>query len=178
MANNPYVNKVEYAGQTVMDITDTTAEASGVESGKVFYAANGQRKVGTGMLNYIDDTAGSGDTNKTWSADKLVKKIGTVGSKDLQTQVTELDTKIPKIISFDKTVTIPDSGYVDIYILNETGGNSPVGAFVKLGNNYPLPYFSGSNRTYVELLNNQYLRINGNVAGWGSQTVHITLYFA
>ena len=89
-----------------------------------------------------------------------------------------LNSKIPKIISFDKTVTIPNSGYVDIYIADETGGIYPVGAFVKIGNNYPLPYFSGNDKTYVELFNNNNLRINGNVSGWGSQTVHITLYFA
>lgn len=47
MADNPYVNKVEYAGQTLMDITDTTAEASDVRSGEVFYAASGARSVGT-----------------------------------------------------------------------------------------------------------------------------------
>lgn len=47
MASNPYVNKVEYGGSTVMDITDTTATASDVASGKVFYAASGARSVGT-----------------------------------------------------------------------------------------------------------------------------------
>lgn len=93
-------------------------------------------------------------------------------------QGKELNDKIPKIISFNKTVTIPDDGNIDIYILNETAGNIPVGAFVKFGNNYPLPFFSGNYKTYVELLNSQNLRINNNVAGWGSQTVAITLYFA
>ena len=58
--------------------------------------------------------------------------------------VNALNSKIPKIISFNKTVTIPNSGYVDVYIADETGGITPAGAFVKIGNNYPLPYFSGS----------------------------------
>ena len=49
MANNPYVNRVETAdGTTLMDITDTTAEASDVETGRVFYTASGTRTVGTG----------------------------------------------------------------------------------------------------------------------------------
>lgn len=48
MANNPYVNKVELAdGTTVMDITDTTAEAGDVIQGETFYTASGARSTGT-----------------------------------------------------------------------------------------------------------------------------------
>ena len=47
MATNENVNKVIYGNQTVMDITDTTAEESDVASGEVFYKANGARSVGT-----------------------------------------------------------------------------------------------------------------------------------
>ena len=46
MANNEYVNKVEYGNTTVMDITDTTAEAEDVIENKVFYAKSGARSVG------------------------------------------------------------------------------------------------------------------------------------
>lgn len=47
MATNENVNKVIYGNQTVMDITDTTAEESDVASGEVFYKADGSRSVGT-----------------------------------------------------------------------------------------------------------------------------------
>jgi hypothetical protein len=57
MANNPYVNKVEYGNQTVMDISDTTAEESDVAEGEVFYKGNGQRSVGTGNYYSPNDTA-------------------------------------------------------------------------------------------------------------------------
>ena len=48
MANN----KVVYGDTTIMDITDTTATASDVAAGEVFYDRGGVRTVGTG--NYMD----------------------------------------------------------------------------------------------------------------------------
>lgn len=48
MANN----KVVFGNTTIMDITDTTAEAADVASGQVFYNKSGVRSVGTG--NYMD----------------------------------------------------------------------------------------------------------------------------
>lgn len=45
------VNKVELAdGTSLIDITDTTAEAGDVISGKVFYTAAGVRTVGTASI--------------------------------------------------------------------------------------------------------------------------------
>ena len=44
---NEHVNKVTLGSETLIDITDTTAEASDVASGKVFYLASGASATGT-----------------------------------------------------------------------------------------------------------------------------------
>lgn len=46
------INKVEYGDRTIMDITDTTAEAADVALGKEFYGNDGVKRRGTG--NYMD----------------------------------------------------------------------------------------------------------------------------
>lgn len=77
MANNPYVNKVQLAdGTTVIDISDTTASASDVASGKYFYTAAGAKTAGTG-------TGGSGTititdiTNTTGTTAQIENVIAT-----------------------------------------------------------------------------------------------------
>ena len=48
MANNPYINKVIFGGNTIIDLTDTTAVGSDVAQGEYFYTAAGAKTVGTG----------------------------------------------------------------------------------------------------------------------------------
>ena len=49
MASNPYVNKVIYGSSTLIDISDTTAVASDVTLGKVFYRSDGTPTIGTAI---------------------------------------------------------------------------------------------------------------------------------
>ena len=69
MANNPNVNKVVYGNQTVMDITDTTAEEGDVVSGKTFYKASGARSTGSAVIPDISNCYQTTDTAETDIAD-------------------------------------------------------------------------------------------------------------
>lgn len=94
MASNPYVNKVNLAnGQTVMDITDTTALASDVAAGKVFYLATGERVVGTlDVLNtfypvgsiYTSTSSNPPSFGGTWQEVKVVATNSDLRTGDKQ----------------------------------------------------------------------------------------------
>jgi hypothetical protein len=47
MANNEYVNRVDFGDDTLIDISDTTAEAGDVLQGATFYLRNGAPATGT-----------------------------------------------------------------------------------------------------------------------------------
>lgn len=47
MANNSYVNKVEYAGQVIIDISDSTIKPSDLKDGVTAYDKSGAKIVGS-----------------------------------------------------------------------------------------------------------------------------------
>ena len=65
------VNKVVYNGSTLVDLTDTTAQADDVKAGKVFYSASGERSVGSGSgsepVNYASSQTVAGPADKAVS---------------------------------------------------------------------------------------------------------------
>lgn len=99
MANNPYVNKVQKAdGTTIIDITDTTAVASDVASGKYFYLASGEKVQGSASSStvlVVDTPDSHGGTIREITAQNVVSLQG-------QKQVTLSNS--PQTIS-------PDTGY-------------------------------------------------------------------
>ena len=57
MANNPYVNKVQYGNQTLMDLTEDTVTPEDVAEGVTFHDRSGAQQTGTGNYYSPNDTA-------------------------------------------------------------------------------------------------------------------------
>ena len=63
MADNPYVNKVVYGDQTIIDISDTTASESDVVAGKTLHTADGALRTGTAL--YAGSPTAGGPATRT-----------------------------------------------------------------------------------------------------------------
>lgn len=58
---NPYVNKVEYGGQTLIDLTNDTATEEDVLSGKTFHDKSGALRTGNLSLAEVAYSGEFGD---------------------------------------------------------------------------------------------------------------------
>lgn len=65
MADNQYVNRVKFGDQVVMDISDTTASASDVLSGKKLYTSSGAPATGTLVPGTITEVQANGTSVAT-----------------------------------------------------------------------------------------------------------------
>lgn len=54
------INKIQYGNTVLIDLTDTTAEATDVLAGKYFYDIHGVRTLGTGTGGVDGDNLGYG----------------------------------------------------------------------------------------------------------------------
>ena len=65
MANNPYINKVEYGGNTLIDLTSDTVDAAHLAAGYTAHAASGAPI--TGVMPVADDYVVEAGTSGIWT---------------------------------------------------------------------------------------------------------------
>ena len=70
MANNPYVNKVEYDGQTLMDLTGDTVTPNDVRSGVTFHDRSGAAQQGGLIISPVYDGLDSTSETDALSANQ------------------------------------------------------------------------------------------------------------
>ena len=124
---NEYVNKVEFGNETVMDITDTTAETSDVLEGEVFYAKSGARSVGT-LGDATQSTHGLMSSTDKTKLDSLATVASTgsyndlLNKPDLSQYITTVPTMVGATSSENGTsglVPAPTTGDVNKFLAGD-----------------------------------------------------------
>jgi len=126
MANNPYVNKVIYGDQTVMDISDTDATPADVLSGRKFYLGSGAPATGTAISGVSEeelrDTVGWVGKNLLINTASSTTKNGVTFTVNLDKSVTVNGTASSDWVSFD--VGTANLGEGDYIISGVRGGET------------------------------------------------------
>ena len=122
MANNQYVNKVVFGNTTVIDISDTTADASKVLSGEYFYLRTGEKVQGS--CTYDSDTT---DADAT-AAEILLNKTAYVNGNKLTGQMPNRGAVTGTITDASTPYSIQNgyhdgSGTVSVDTTNLSAGN-------------------------------------------------------
>ena len=122
------INKVIYGGNTLMDITDTTATANDVASGKYFYTNAGVKTQGTSTLD-------SNTTDATASASEILYGLTAYVNKNKITGEMPNRGAVSASISSLSPYTIPigyhdGSGTVSVDSTNISAGNIKSGVTI------------------------------------------------
>lgn len=108
------VNKVVYSGDTLMDISDTTATESSVVKGKTFYKANGVRATGAAEYEPLIVKFNSTLAPASWAE---------YGSYFRQTVMSSQETNAKFDLQFDiaQLEQLANDGVTAIVAINENG---------------------------------------------------------
>ena len=105
MVENPYVNKVVYGNDTLIDISDTTATENDVLNGKYFYKSSGAKSQGSAIIPVTDV-----QVNGTSVVSSGIAAINLTGKSDVGHTHTTID-----ITNFPTLATVATSGdYTDL----------------------------------------------------------------
>lgn len=108
------VNKVVYSGDTLMDISDTTATENSVVKGKTFYKANGVKATGTAEYEPLIVKFNRTLAAASWSA---------YGDYFRQTVMGSQETNAKFDLQFDiaQLAQLAEDGVTAIVAINEDG---------------------------------------------------------
>ena len=108
------VNKVVYSGDTLMDISDTTATESSVVKGKTFYKANGVKATGTAEYEPLIVKFNRTLAVASWSV---------YGDYFRQTVMGSQETNAKFDLQFDiaQLAQLAEDGVTSIVAINEDG---------------------------------------------------------
>lgn len=176
MANNPYVNKVVYGGQTLIDISDTTATADKILEGYTAYGADGSRLVGTAVAGSVtQDQDGfivlppDGGSSPS-ASDYTLLYSGEVTASTTDTSVTSLTT-------IETNVELRDYAKKILFVSIRDKAGKRDGYFYGVNQYFLLPSSSFSNATPSAMLT---FRINSDstlafsTSGYG---VYVSRYY-
>ena len=123
MATNPYVNKVQYGNNTLIDLTNDTATEETVLEGYTFHGADGKIRTGTAVAGGGDDKMDIDGTNADTSV-TFPNSAFTVGSRSSSIDVGIVENYVQNVSTlpygfFDGSVVVYNN---KIHVLG--GGSS------------------------------------------------------
>lgn len=138
----PIFNKVIYDGDTLIDITDTTATESDVLAGQIFYKANGRKGVGTLVLpepNIItvkltsDYSIATANTVEQITTTGLHNSVGTKLTYNTTTKKIVVGSGVSKVkVSYSvKCVASASTTRTFVYLVHNSTQISQEGAYFR-----------------------------------------------
>lgn len=178
MANNDYVNKVQYGNDTLIDLTNDTVSANQVMEGYTFHAASGEPSTGSLITHAVYNGLDSSSTEMALSANQ---------GKALKTLINENAVNIVVNTTF-LNITIPDgtlTGYSQVELDCSSiipAGYELYGATLAVlssnGSWYTLPWFNNALTQILRIshLIGKKIYLRNASTGWGTTRISASLF--